>query len=133
MMNLARNKTMNNVGFIAIALFFVGCSGTSTENVEHSTQITDEFRRFLVLFTELNSRIESQTGMKLFSGAEDRGNGKIHVNATDAWHSVTTVDKTSHLNTFYKLWDTADESGRPITVCIRDADGNVVIERSGRY
>ena len=85
----------------------------------------------MAAFSILNQRVKSQTGIELFSDAEDMGDGILYVNATNTWLSGSTAEKTSSLNTVYKLWKAADGSGLPIAVHVRDAKGNTVMKKSG--
>ena len=86
----------------------------------------------MAAFSVLNQRVKSQTGGELFSGAEDMGDGILHVTATDTWLSGPADAKASNLNTIYKLWQAADGSGLPIAVWVLDSRGNVVMRKSGR-
>ena len=60
------------------------------------------------------------------------GDGIVWVTATEVWISASTADQSSSLNTLYKLWRAADGSGLPIAVYVVDANGNVVMKKSGR-
>ena len=86
----------------------------------------------MAAFSVLNQRVKSQAGVALFSGAEDMGDGILHVTATDAWLSGSAGEKASSLNAVYNLWQAADGSGLPIAVWILDSRGNVVLTKSGR-
>jgi Bacterial SH3 domain len=94
------------------------------------TPESDKFSRFMSAFSTLNQRVKSQAGIELFSGAEDMGDGIVYVTATRAWLSATIDEQSSSLNTVYNLWRAADESGLPVAVYVRDAQGNIVMKKS---
>ncbi len=108
---------------------WVPISSTTLTQTSGSTRTpeADKFRKFMVAFSILNERVKSQTGIELFSDAEDMGDGILHVTATDVWLSAGTDVKSSSLNTIYKLWQAADGngSGLPIAVYVRNAKGNI--------
>ena len=85
----------------------------------------------MAAFSTLNQRVKSQTGIELFSDAEDIGDGILHVTATDAWLSASTDEQSSSVNTVYKLWQAADGSGLPIAVYVRNARGDIVMKKAG--
>ena len=113
---------------------WVPISSTTLTQTSGSTRTpeTDKFRKFMTAFSTLNQRVKSQTGIELFSDAKDMGDGILHVTATDAWLSAGTDEKSSSLDTVYKLWQATDGSGLPVAVYVRNAKGNIVMKKSGR-
>ncbi len=96
------------------------------------TPETDKFRKFMAAFSTLNQRVKSQTGIELFSNAEDLGDGILHVTATDTWLTASTDEQSSSLNTVYKLWQDAEGSGLPIAVYVRNTGGDIVMKKASR-
>ena len=114
------------VGWVSISSTMLTQAFGGTQTPE-----TDSFVRFTVAFSILNQSVKSQTGIALFSDAEDMGDGIICVTATSAWLSGSADEQASTLNTVYELWRAADGSGFPVAVYVRGAAGNTVMTKQG--
>lgn len=107
-------------------------STTFTQKSGHTeTPETEEFRKFKAAFQHLNESVKTNTGILLFSDAQDMGDGIIYVTATDAWLRGNKEQQHSSLNTVFNLWEAAEGSGFPIAVLVKDAKGNLVMKKSG--
>ena len=135
LVEISRQKGWVEVGVARTGkIGWVPISSTTLTQTSGGTRTpeTDKFRKFMAAFSTLNQRVKSQTGIELFSDAEDMADGILHVTATDAWLSGSIDEKSSSLNAVYNLWQAADGSGLPIAVHVRDAKGNIVMRKSGR-
>ncbi len=86
---------------------------------------SDSIRRFRDSLDTLNRRVETSTGVRLFAHAADRGDGIVHVTATDVWLSGTSEDQLGNLKTLHNLWRAASRTDLPLFVNIVDAQGNI--------
>ncbi len=79
----------------------------------------------------LNSRAQAVAGVELFTGVEARSEDVVQVTATDAWSTIPPAGQRSYLNTLVDRWAAAKGDGGAASVQIVDADGHVVMERTG--
>ena len=79
----------------------------------------------------LNSRALELGGANLFSGVESAGNGVVHVSTTPAWQNIPPAGQRSYLDSLFDLWTVAHEGSGPAVVRIVDANGRVLLEKSG--
>ena len=70
-------------------------------------------------------------GSDLFSGIEAAGEGVVHVSTTPAWENIPEAGQRSYLNSLLDLWIVAQEDSGPAVVRIVDANGRVLLEKSG--
>lgn len=87
----------------------------------------DEFNR---AFESLNNLIEDEHGMRLFTEAQDLGDGIVQVTATETWLSATKSEQQNNLQTIFDLWNEADGTDLPIAVYVVDQRGNKVTSMS---
>ena len=83
-----------------------------------------KFQRFQAAFDALNASVEQRSGVRLFTKAENLGDGMVQVTATDRWLNAPRADQKSSLKTVFQMWDAADGSGLPIAVYVVDERGN---------
>ena len=82
-----------------------------------------KFDKFNAAFSELNSSIKRESGILLFTKAENLGDGIVQVTATDTWLSAPESERQSSLQTIFNLWDEVEDSESPIAIYIVDKDG----------
>jgi chromosome segregation ATPase len=87
--------------------------------------------RFDANIRYLNSRALELKGANLFSGVKSAGNGVVHVSTTPAWQSIPAEGQRSYLNSLFDLWTVSHEGSGPEVVRIVDANGQVLLEKSG--
>jgi predicted nucleic acid-binding Zn-ribbon protein len=87
--------------------------------------------RFDATIRYLNSRALELEGANLFSGVKSAGNGVVHVSTTPAWQSIPVKGQRSYLNSLFDLWTVSHEGSGPAVVRIVDANGRVLLEKSG--
>jgi hypothetical protein len=87
--------------------------------------------RFDANIRYLNSRALELRGANLFSGVESAGNGVVHVSTTPAWQNIPPAGQRSYLDSLFDLWTVAHEGSGPAVVRIVDANGRVLLEKSG--
>jgi hypothetical protein len=87
--------------------------------------------RFDANIRYLNSRALELGGANLFSGVESAGNGVVHVSTTPAWQNIPRAGQRSYLDSLFDLWTVAYEGSGPAVVRIVDANGRVLLEKSG--
>lgn len=78
------------------------------------------FDKFQSAFNKLNAQLEKQTGITLFTKAENLGDGIIQITATNTWLSSKQSDKERNLLAIFQLWNEIEASGLPIAVYIVD-------------
>lgn len=86
--------------------------------------------RFRESVDYLNSRAQAVAGVELFTEVEATSGDVVQVTATDAWSTIPPAGQRSYLNTLVDRWAAA-QGGSPVSVQIVDADGQVVMERTG--
>ena len=79
----------------------------------------------------LNTRAFEAAGAYLFSGIEPAGDGVVHVSTTLAWQDIPPAGQRSYLNSLFDLWTVAQDGTSPPVVRIVDANGRVLLEKSG--
>jgi hypothetical protein len=89
------------------------------------------FDRFDSAFRELNERVLTQTGVRLFTNVKNLGDGIIEVTATDVWAQAPRPEQESTLGTLFNLWEAADDTNLPIMVRVVDRWGNLIISKTG--
>jgi hypothetical protein len=87
--------------------------------------------RFDANIRYMNSRALKLGGANLFSAVESAGNGVVHVSTTPAWQNIPPAGQRSYLDSLFDLWTVAYEGGGPAVVRIVDANGRVLLEKSG--
>lgn len=87
--------------------------------------------RFDANIRYLNDRALELDGANLFSGVESVGASIVHVSTTPAWQSIPPVVQRTYLDSLYDLWTGAWQGSGPAVVRIVDANGRVLLEKSG--
>lgn len=123
----------------------VGIVGTGEDGYIHQSLVSnvrpsgpapsatsDAYRRFEQSFRQLNDSIQSQYGIRLFSGSHYQGDGIVEVTATPDWLAAPADSQRSSLQTVFNLWDAAEGTGLPIAVYVVDQGGQVVMRQARR-
>lgn len=88
--------------------------------------LSAQFKVFRAAFDQLNHRVEVQSGVRFFTGAEDRGDGILYVTATSAWLAGPRQARESNARTILELWRAANND-LPVMVYIQDSGGRIVM------
>lgn len=78
-----------------------------------------------------NNRAVAAAGVDLFSGVAPLGEGGVQVVATDAWTTMSAPGQRSYLNALFVRWQAAAGGTQPLHLEIVDANGVVMMEKSG--
>lgn len=113
-------KSNGKSGWISSSLVGKEFLGGATK-----TSNNPAFNKFKRSFDELNTNIKKQTGITLFTKAENLGDGIVQITATDTWLRAPHADKENSLQTIFKIWDAIEGTGLPIAVYITDENGKV--------
>jgi hypothetical protein len=87
--------------------------------------------RFDANIRYLNERALQLEGTDLFSGVKSAGSGVVHVSTTPAWQSIPAEGQRSYLDALFDLWTLSYQGSGPEVVRIVDANGQVLLEKSG--
>lgn len=123
----------------------VGIVGTGKDGYIHKSLVsttrpsgpapsatTPEYQRFAAAFRQLNDSMQSQYGIRLFSGSRYKGDGIVEVTATSDWVKAPADNQRSSLNTVFDLWDAAEGTGLPIAVYVVDGGGRELMRKARR-
>jgi Bacterial SH3 domain len=78
-----------------------------------------------------NNRAVAAAGVDLFSGVAPLGEGGVQVVATDAWVTMPASGQRSYVNALFGRWQAAVGGIQPLHLEIVDANGVVMMEKSG--
>jgi len=92
------------------------------------TTALGKFRSDVELF---NNRAVAAAGVDLFTGVEPLGEGAVQVVTTDAWAIMSLPGQQSYLNALFGRWQAATGGAEGLRLEIVDANGALMMERSG--
>jgi hypothetical protein len=78
-----------------------------------------------------NDRAVAAAGVDLFTGVKPLGEGGVQVVTTEAWAIMSVPGQQSYLNALFGRWQAATGGGDDLRLQIIDADGALMMERSG--
>jgi len=81
------------------------------------------FRIFKQRFNAYNENIRNQNGIPQFKEVIDKGEGTIHVIATEAWVATTHEARGASLTDVFKLWSDVVPVGSSLSVVVIDEQG----------
>jgi len=81
------------------------------------------FRIFTQRFNAYKENVSKQNGIPQFKEVIDKGEGTIHVIATEAWLATTHEARGASLNDVFKLWSDVVPVGSSLTVIVLDEQG----------
>lgn len=81
------------------------------------------FRIFKQRFNAYKENIRNQNGIPQFKEVIDKGEGTIHVIATEAWLATTHEARGASLTDVFKLWSDVVPVGSSLSVIVLDEQG----------
>jgi hypothetical protein len=87
------------------------------------------FEKYLVKY---NARTNVLKGYVPFTGAEDAGDGELHLTVTNNWLEKSKARQKSSLITLYSKWKRANPSLANVKVVALDPSGNEVVQYPNR-
>lgn len=81
------------------------------------------FRIFKQRFNAYKENVRNQNGIPQFKEAIDKGEGTLHVIATEAWLATTHETRGVSLNEVFKLWSAVVPVGSSLSVIVLDEQG----------
>ncbi|MFT5396484.1 MAG: hypothetical protein ACI85N_001683 [Gammaproteobacteria bacterium] len=81
------------------------------------------FRIFKQRFTAYKENVRNQNGIPQFKEVIDKGEGTLHVIATESWLATTHETRGVSLTEVFKLWSAVVPVGSSLTVIVLDEQG----------
>jgi len=105
-----------------------GAAQPTTDKIilKSATSISAGVRKFETYLTKYNSRTKKLKGYFPFSGAEDKGNGDLHVTVTNKWLNNAQARQKTSLIRLYSKWKRANKSP-DVKIIAVDPSGNEII------
>jgi Bacterial SH3 domain len=108
-----------------------GLEPTEVAVTEVPAPESDALRTFRGEVEYLNNRAVAAAGVDLFTGVAPLGEGGVQVVATEAWSTMSGSGQRRYVDALFGRWQAAADGARPLRLEIIDANGVVMMQRSG--